>query len=221
MGKDFKGRPPKSFSESTIRNAILHTKSNRQAARYLNTTIDTYKKYASIYVDQETGKTLYELHANASGKGISKNNWKQVQAFGEKLDRILESGDVSATRFEVIKRRIIYEGRIKNECYKCGFAEKRVIDFKQPLILNFKDGNKHNFKIDNLEHLCYNCYFLYVGNLFSDRQIKQIEDVTTPVVKKDVLDWKVDEHFLQHFKELGIMDDNDSYEPGDEFISRI
>ena len=59
-----KGRTPRNLSEAIIRDAMKHTKSNTQAARYLNLTIDTYRKYAKLYMDQETGKTLYELHDN-------------------------------------------------------------------------------------------------------------------------------------------------------------
>ena len=42
--------------------------------------------------------------------------------------------------------------------------------------LNFKDGNKKNYRKENIELLCYNHYFLTVGDIFSDKQIKGIED---------------------------------------------
>ena len=62
-----------------------------------------------------------------------------------------------------LKNRLIQEGYLPEKCACCGFNEKRVIDNKIPLILNFIDNNLHNFKIENLELLCYNCYFLMVG----------------------------------------------------------
>ena len=37
----------------------------------------------------------------------------------------------------------------------------KIKDYKIPLLLNFKDGNKNNFLLDNLELLCYNDYFLF------------------------------------------------------------
>ena len=69
MLKNKAGRPRRDLTEAVIRNAMKHTQSNFQAARYLNVTIETYRKYARLYIDQESGKTLYELHKNNSGKG--------------------------------------------------------------------------------------------------------------------------------------------------------
>ena len=70
------GRPRRDLTEVVIRNAMKHTQSNFQAARYLNVTIETYRSYARMYVDQESGKNLYELHKNNSGKGIKRVSWK-------------------------------------------------------------------------------------------------------------------------------------------------
>ena len=71
-------------------------------------------------------------------------------------------------------------------------------------------------KLDNVELLCYNCYFLQVGNIFSDRQIQGMEEHKT--VYESKVDWKIDDYHMQRLKELGL-EDND----GDEFdiISRI
>lgn len=44
------GRPKRDLTENVIRNAMKHTQSNFQAARYLNITIETYRKYAKLYV---------------------------------------------------------------------------------------------------------------------------------------------------------------------------
>lgn len=213
------GRPPRTLSEGVIRNAMKHTQSNFQAARYLNLTIETYRKYAKMYVDQDTGRTLYDLHKNNSGKGIKKLVWRQDMSI-EKINQIMESDSYRAINLQKLKNRLIYEGILKMHCYNCNHCEKRVVDYKQPLILNFIDGNKHNWKIENLRMLCYNCYFLYVGNLFSEKQIIRMEDVTAPLLKKGEIDWDVDENFLAHFQELGL-EPKDDYEEGDEFIARI
>ena len=68
--------------------------------------------------------------------------------------------------------------------------------------------------------LCYNCYFLYIGNLFPEKQVQRLEDANATILKKGEIDWQVDDSFLQHFKELGLEPD-DNYEEGSEFISRI
>lgn len=219
MSKNKAGRPRRDLTEAVIRNAMKHTQSNFQAARYLNVTIETYRKYARLYIDQESGKTLYELHKNNSGKGIKRVRWKHEISI-DKINEIMSSESYRAINQQKLKNRLIYEGILKMECYKCGHHEKRVVDYKQPLILSFKNGNKNNWKIDNLEMLCYNCYFLYIGNLFSEKQIMRLEDANATILKKGEIDWQVDESFLQHFKELGL-EPTDDYEEGDEYISKI
>lgn len=219
MSKSKRGRPSRDLSEAVIRNAMKHTQSNFQAARYLNVTIETYRKYARLYIDQESGKTLYDLHINNSGKGIKRVSWRHDISI-EKINEIMSSESYRAINQQKLKGRLIYEGILRMECYNCGHHEKRVVDYKQPLILSFKDGNKNNWKVENLEMLCYNCYFLYVGNLFSEKQIQRLEDANATYLKKGEVDWEVDDNFLQHFKELGL-EQNDNYQEGDEYISRI
>lgn len=213
------GRPGRDLTEAVIRNAMKHTQSNFQAARYLNVTIETYRKYAKMYMDQESGKNLYELHKNNSGKGIKRVSWKHDISV-EKINDIMASESYRAVNQQKLKNRLIYEGILRMECYLCGHHEKRVVDYKQPLILNFIDGKKNNWQVENLRMLCYNCYYLYVGNLFSEKQIKRLEDANAPILKKDEIDWEVDDTFLAHFRDLGL-EPTDDYEEGDEFISKL
>ena len=44
--------------------------------------------------------------------------------------------------------------------------------------------------------------------------------MTTPEQKVSQIDPDIDDYYLQHFKELGLMD-GDDYEEGDEFISKL
>lgn len=213
------GRPGRDLTEAVIRNAMKHTQSNFQAARYLNVTIETYRKYSKMYIDQESGKNLYELHKNNSGKGIKRVRWKHDISV-EKINDIMASESYRAINQQKLKNRLIYEGILRMECYLCGHHEKRVVDYKQPLILNFIDGKKNNWQIENLRMLCYNCYYLYVGNLFSEKQIRRLEDANAPLLKKDEIDWEVDDTFLAHFRDLGL-EPTDDYEEGDEYISKL
>ena len=57
MTKGKAGRPRRDLSEVVIRNAMKHTQSNFQAARYLNITIETYRKYAKLYMDTNSIRT--------------------------------------------------------------------------------------------------------------------------------------------------------------------
>ena len=214
------GRPRRDLTEATIRNAMKHTQSNFQAARYLNITIETYRTYAKMYIDQETGKTLYELHKNNSGKGIKKISWRNEISI-HKINEIMASESYRAIDQEKLKNRLIYEGILRMECYLCGHHEKRVVDYSQPLILNFIDGNRNHWQVENLRMLCYNCYFLYVGNLFSDKQIRSLEDANAPLIKNEPT-FEVDETFLSFFKDAGLNStDNYDYSPGDEYIANL
>jgi hypothetical protein len=85
-----------------------------------------------------------------------------------------------------------------------------------PLLLHFKDDDKQNYKLENLELLCYNCFFLTVGDVFTSRQIQGMEDHVT-IYKQEEPTWDLDEYQLQRLKELGL----DMEEPEDDYISRI
>ena len=67
------GKTALDIPESEIRYAMENTKSNAEAARFLKVSFTTYKKYARLYTDRDTGKTLYELHKNQFGVGIPKD----------------------------------------------------------------------------------------------------------------------------------------------------
>ena len=88
------------------------------------------------------------------------------------------------------------------DCSVCSFHERRVSDYKIPLLLNFKDNNKNNYRKENIELLCYNHYFLQVGDIFTDKQIKGIED-HVPTYQSEVT-WEMDDYQKQRLAELGL-----------------
>ena len=207
----------KIFTKDDILRAMRMTKSNRAAARYLGCSLPHYRKYAKLYVDEQTGQTLYETHMNPSGKGIPKflsNKGKMPD-----LKEIIE-GRVSIDNFtpQKIRDRLVNEGYLEEKCHRCDFSERRVLDYKMPLILHFKDNNKRNYQLDNVELLCYNCYFLWVGNVFTQRQVLSLEDHIK--TGQDKVDWEFDDSHIEHLKELGLWDDEEK-RPGDEFIHRL
>ena len=55
--------------QKEIEIAMKNTRSNAEATRFLGVSVQTYKKYAIRYTDDE-GVNLYEKHLNKSGKGI-------------------------------------------------------------------------------------------------------------------------------------------------------
>lgn len=211
------GRPAKLLTEQQIRQAMKHTKSNRAAARYLNVSFPTYALYSKTYLDQESGKTLFEVHINRYGKGIPKF---QRSAKEPRIEQLLKAGmSVESYSIEKLKARLLYEGYLAPECTRCNFNEARILDYKVPLILSFIDGNKSNWLVENLEMLCYNCYFLYVGDIFTKKQVRYLEDASAPVVRASQTDWELDLYYKQHFEELGIA--SKELETGIEFIDRM
>ncbi len=195
----------KPLTKEMIMAAINKTKSNRAAARYLNVSYIHYKKWAKLY-ESDTHDNLFEQHKNQSGKGIP----KFLKSTGKEpaLIDIIE-GRVDASSFspDKLKYRLITEGYLLEECAMCQFKERRVLDYKMPLLLHFKDGNKKNYRKENIELLCYNHYFLTVGDIFTEKQVKNIED-HVPVNQGEV-EWELDDYQKQRLIELGLEKEDD------------
>ena len=207
-------RPSKILSKEDILRAQKMTRSNMAAARYLHVSYNHYKKYAKMYKNDE-GVTLLDSHMNQEGKGIPKfltNGGKEPPL----IDLI--EGRIPVEHFDAskIKQRLIFEGMIEEVCSNCGFSERRVTDTKVPVILNFKDGNKKNYHLDNLEFLCYNCSFLYAISPIEEKQAEAMEDYVKREEKE--FEWELDNHHIEHLKELGLYDDE---KPGEEYISKL
>lgn len=199
-----------------ILSAMSRTKSNRAAARYLSVSFVHYKKYAREYKDEETGLSLFEKHKNQSGTGIPK--FLAGKTGEPSLQEIID-GNASPHSFtpEKIRNKLITEGYLLEKCDRCSFQERRVLDYKMPLLMHFRDTNKKNYRVENLELLCYNCYFLTVGDVFDKRQIQGLEDHVT-VYKQEEPEWELDEYQLQRLKELGLTEEQP---PEEDFISHI
>lgn len=210
---------PKPLSKDQILSAISRTRSNRAAARYLSVSFPHYRKWAKLYKDEATGKDLFELHKNQSGVGIPKFLPNKGFKGGVSLKDILD-GKVTPDSFTPakLKDKLIVEGYLEECCAECGFSERRVLDYRMPLLLHFKDKNKRNYRLENLQLLCYNCYYLHIGDIFNNRQIQGIEDHLTIYKQEEKPEWDLDEYQLQRLKDLGLADNDDDQE--DDYISR-
>ena len=205
----------KPLSKELIMAAVNKTKSNRAAARYLNVSYIHYKKWAKLY-ESKTHDNLFEQHKNQSGKGIPKFLNPGKSDFSV-LDIIEGRLDASSFNPQKIKHRLIEEGYLKEECNQCGYHERRVLDYKMPLLLHFKDNNKQHYGLNNVEFLCYNCYFTTIGDIFNDKQIEGMEE-HKPINNASV-DWELDEYTKQRLAELGLGDDSQNDEL--DIISRL
>lgn len=138
------------------------TRSNRAAASYLHVSYNLYKKFAQMFTNSE-GKTLFDSHINRGGRGVVKPRDNKRKF---KLDQVLMGKHPSYPR-EKLFRRIIQSKYLEEKCSHCGYCQKRATDLKSPLILHHINGDVTDHIITNLEILCYNCYFVLVGNISS------------------------------------------------------
>ena len=195
----------KTLNREDILRAMRFTKSNRAAARYLGCSYQHYKPYAKLFrVDEldPNSPTLFDTHKNQSGRGIPK--FLPDRRREPNVKNIVETGTGwESFSVEKIKSRLIAEGYLKDECYHCGFCERRVTDYKIPLLLNFKDGNKYNYLLDNLELLCYNDYFLLITDPLTPDQVREVEDVVQ--TKAVTHEWDLDDDHLENMRALGLI----------------
>ena len=201
----------KPLSKEQILAAQAKTKSNMAAARYLHVSYQHYKKWAKLY-------KLFDNHKNQSGKGIPK-----FPRGPKKMPHMLEiiEGRIAASSFDPnkLKYALIEQGYLSEECAVCAFKERRVLDYKMPLLLHFQDGNSNNYSLDNVQLLCYNHYFLNVGDVFNEKDVKQIESKQEHFGTSEKVEWEVDDYHLQRLKELGL-DGEDNDDPN-QYVSRV
>lgn len=201
------------LTEGMIRYAHEHTYSNQEAARLLQVDIRTLKKYAKMYIDKETGLDLWQKHIKTNKQRRSKVKKKTILKgrYRHTVEEILGGKPVGYDRWTVL-RRLLLEGYVKEECSRCGYNERRVTDYCVPLTLGFKDGNKRNFHIDNIEIVCLNCYYHYYGHEaltikdFRSYQAHYSDYVRKQIVEKGELKYSnSDAH--DEFEELDVADE--------------
>jgi len=185
------GRPiTKHLTKDQILNAMANTRTNMAAARYLGVSFNHYRNFAKMYTDNE-GNTLFSKHKNLGAKGVPKLKKGSFTIENFPILDIIEGRiDVSNFTPDTIKEAMIREGLLREYCANCGFHERRVSDFRMPLILHFKDGVKTHYQIDNVKLFCYNCYFLTIGDVFNPKQILGLESHAS--VNSSQIDWKLD-----------------------------
>lgn len=153
------------LTESDIRYAMDNTTTNTNAAMFLNISFSTYEKYAKMYVDEASRKTLWDLHKEKKGSnlGIEKKRRTNKAATLKHIIQVL-NGEHPGCFVANLLPDLIREGFKPDHCEKCGFDERRITDYEVPIMLVCKDGNERNHLLENLEVVCFNCAFLYYGN---------------------------------------------------------
>lgn len=135
--------------ESEIREAQTKAVSGAQAAKYLNVSFTTYRKYATLY-------GIHKTFSNKCGKGVPKPKNPNYGKYP--LNDILE-GKFPEYPLWKLKDRLIRAGHKQPLCELCGYCERRITDGKIPLLLVFEDDNPKNHRLLNIKVYCYNCSF--------------------------------------------------------------
>ena len=151
----------KVITKNMILRAQENTNSNMAAARWLEVSYTTYKKWAQYY-------KVFDQHLNQKGVGIKKG-WATYKV---PVDDIITGKRQPPARWshKVLKKRLIEDGYFNDECSHCSYNEENLTTNNVCLGIDFKDGNHENFKIDNLRLLCPNCYLSFNGRFPSSKK---------------------------------------------------
>jgi hypothetical protein len=153
-----RGLGAKPLLESQIKAAQEKSKSAFEAARTLGVSYNTYKKYAKLY-------GIFEDLKNPFGVGIQRN--VGIRNIKYNIEDLI-NGKHLKYPLHKFKNKLFASGYVPKVCSSCGFSEERISDGRMPLLIDFLDGNLNNRVLDNIRPLCYNCFFLLVG----DRNVK-------------------------------------------------
>lgn len=209
-----RGTPKKDLTKEQIINALMAVHTIPAAARYLKCSYSHLRRWMKLYnSDKEGCNTLLEEWNNRGAKGVRRiPTMRREPALLDILNGIIpyEKYDIRRIRY-----RLCEEGYLKEECSHCGFNEMRVTDYKIPLMLTFKDGNKRNLSLDNLEMNCYNCYFLLFGNPFSESDIISFEGHYSTKMGKAIHHMDIDHETIDRLEQEKNILDEKSEEFGD------
>ena len=150
----------KVITKNMILRAQEETNSNMAAARWLEISYTTYRKWAKYY-------KVFDQHLNQEGVGVKKG-WATYKV---PVDDIITGKRKPPARWshKVLKKRLIEDGYFNDECSSCSYNEKNMGTNSVCLAIDFIDGDHKNFKIDNLRFLCPNCYLSFNGRFPSSK----------------------------------------------------
>ena len=149
----------KVITKKMIEDSQMVTKSNAEASRWLGVNYLTYRKYAKMY-------GLFDQHLNQRGVGIKKGYGK----YRKPLDELLSSGRKIRLTKRYLKKRLVEENWVEEECSSCSYNEIVMGKDNVALLIDFIDGDNDNTKLDNIRLLCPNCYLSYNGHMPSSGQ---------------------------------------------------
>ena len=144
-----RGRGFRPLLRSEIEEAIKTSPFCADQARFLGVCIGTYRKYAKRH--DLWNPQPHHKGSRKAPRGPEKGKYP--------LSKIL-AGEFNETELVtdwMVKKKILKTGKVAEECSVCGYNKKNIINGKAPLLLDHIDGNKRNFKAENIRLLCWNC----------------------------------------------------------------
>lgn len=120
-----------------------------------------------LYSEFETGLDYFNRIKRGKNKELSVkvyNNEDMQKIFS--LNKPIRPED----RFSLMYSLFSHGYKHKCVCEKCNnYIEPRKVDSKVPMLINFKDGDSNNTSLNNMEIICYICYFQHVGEIAYSR----------------------------------------------------
>jgi hypothetical protein len=145
--KTKRGRGYRPILQSEIEEAQAKAETAMGAARLLGISYPLFRKYAKRY-------GIHRINRSAARKPCYHSPEKGKYPLSEILDNKHPNlGDY------ILKDKLIRYNVLKPKCNLCGFEERRLVDNKMPLLLDHKDGDRENCRLENLQLLCLNCTF--------------------------------------------------------------
>lgn len=136
------------------------------AATMLGVSYPTFLKYAKKFTVNEDGTGESILDKFKREKPIKKVRVRRPNAIYKNvpITQIL-AGHHPSYSHKKLKQRLIDEAVFEEKCQICGYDQRRLIDYKVPLLLIWKDNDLTNHKIENLELVCFNCFFINYNDI--------------------------------------------------------
>ena len=147
---EIKGKNPfkhKPIPKGRLEWAIEQTLSMKGAARLLQVSYPTFKKYAKLY-------DLF--NPNMGAVGIPKTG---TTGYGVKIQDLFDGKHPKYPHYK-LQEVLIKTGHMIQECNNCGYSQTRDIDNRGPFLIDFLDNDGTNHSPDNMRLLCYCCFFL-------------------------------------------------------------
>lgn len=214
------------LKEADIKKVAETARSITEAASHFGMNNAKFKKFASLYIDEKTGLNYYELIKDRKHDGAIKVKYDSVYKKNKKVKKIdlkliVEGYKRNTLSENQLKFYLITNGFKKQCCEECGYDTKRSIDYKVPLKLVFRDGKKHNGKLDNIEFICFNCHFIKYPDFKKDadeiysneiNDIGNVKEETIRIVDTSVKEIDIDFQKIKLPKKTETINSDDLFE---------